>query len=558
MKTHFAYEFKNIKEMLEKRSLTHKNNIAFYQKDKRQNWNTITYEKLKEDVDCLGTALLDMGLSGKKIAIIGKNRYEWAISYLAVICGVGIVVPLDKQLADNEILNCTKSVDVDTIIYSSEFNNRLKDLSDKMPINNFISMDEGELSIDNLIAKGKVLIENGNRNFIDADIDNEKLATLLFTSGTTSSSKVVMLSHKNIMSNVKAGQMMVHVDEKDIFYSVLPLNHTLECTCVLIFPLASGSSIAYGDSLLNLSKDMKTIKPTTIMAVPRFAEAFYEKITSAIEKQNKVKKVNLAIKLTNLLGKHKLVLKRKIFKKIHDEFGGNLKLFMMGGAPVNPKITKYFRDLGILAIQGYGLTECAPLVTLNSDFLYVDDSAGMTMPGSEIIISNPDENGIGEIAVKGPQVMLGYYNDEEATRKVIKNGYLYTGDLGKFDNDGFLRIFGRSKNVIISSNGKNIFPEEIESLINENKIVKESMVYEEQDSNSYGRLTAAIVIIDEIKQRISEHPEAKEEIKKILLDYLAEINKKISDYKRVHKLEIRLTDFEKTTTLKIKRFIHQK
>ncbi|MFA6811138.1 MAG: AMP-binding protein, partial [Desulfoplanes sp.] len=369
MKTYNVIEFDNIKDMLEVRAVTHRDKIAFYQKNKDKNFDTITYGELKRDVDALGTALLDTGLKDKKIAIIGKNRYEWAISYLATICGVGLVVPLDKQLSDNEIKNCLDRVDVDTVIYSEEFEERLNSLSNQVNVKNYISMDEGNLTIQKLIKKGKKLIKEGNTQYIDTHIDNNEAASLLFTSGTTSASKVVMLSHKNIMSNVRAGQMMVHVDEKDIFFSVLPLNHTLECTCVLIYPLASGSSIAYNDNIMNLQRDMKIIKPTTMMVVPRVAETMYDKIVKGIERKNKVKKVALAVKLTNMLGKYKMSIKRQIFKEIHNEFGGNLKLLMMGGAPINPDISAYFRGLGVLAIQGYGLTECAPLVTLNSDTL---------------------------------------------------------------------------------------------------------------------------------------------------------------------------------------------
>lgn len=554
MKTYSVIEFDDIKDMLEVRAVSHKDNIAFYQKGKNKQFNTITYGELKRDVDALGTALLDMGLKGKKIAIIGKNRYEWAISYLATICGVGVVVPLDKQLADNEIKNCLDRVDVDAIIYSDEFDERLKELSSKINVKNYISMDEGNLTVSGLIARGKKLIEEGNTDYINAPIDNNALASLLFTSGTTSASKIVMLSHKNIMTNIKAGQMMVHVDEKDTFFSVLPLNHTLECTCVLIFPLASGAAIAYNDNIMNLQRDLKVIKPTTMMVVPRIAETLYDKIVTGIEKKNKVSKVKLAVKLTNMLGKYKMAVKRKVFKEIHDEFGGNLKLIMMGGAPINPNISAYFRDLGILAIQGYGLTECAPLVTLNSDTLYKDDSAGLSMPGSEVLISNPDEEGIGEIIVKGPQVMLGYYGDEQATNEAIKDGYLHTGDLGKFDDEGFLRIMGRSKNVIISSSGKNIYPEEIESLINEHDKIKGSMVYEEENKH-HGHLIAEVVLIDEIREKIKAHPEYESEIKKTLTDYLALVNDRLSEYKRVHNLVIRENDFDMTSTLKIKRFL---
>lgn len=552
-----APDFKDIKELLNIRSKTHRDKIAFYQKNDNKMFEAITYGELKQDVDALGTALIAMGLKGKKIAIIGENSYNWAISYLATICGVGVVVPLDKQLSDFEIQNCLQRVDAEAVIYSKAFAERLNEISPYINVKNYIGMDDDSINLNQLISKGKRLVEAGDKEFVDSEVDENALASLLFTSGTTSASKIVMLSHKNIMSNVKAGQMMVKVDESDTFLSVLPLNHTLECTCVLLFPLASGSSIAYGDGIFNLAKDMKTIQPTVMMIVPRVAETFYEKISSNIEKQHKVRQVRIAMAATNLFGKYGVSLKRKVFKEIHNQFGGKLRLIMMGGAPVDPKISKYLRDLGILAIQGYGLTECAPLVTLNSDSCFKDDSTGLTMPGSDVIITNPDEDGIGEIAVKGPQVMLGYYGDEKATNEAIRDGYLYTGDLGSFDKDGFLRISGRSKNVIVASNGKNIFPEEIESLLNANELVKESMVYQEHTPTAKEKLTAEIVIIDTVKQKITDHPEALDEIKKVLQDYLNEVNKKLSDYKRVHNLKIRLSDFEKTSTLKIKRFSFQ-
>jgi long-chain acyl-CoA synthetase len=261
--TYDAPEFKDIKDLLEIRALTHRDNIAFYQKDNNKMFQAITYGQLKQDVDALGTALLAMGLKDKRIAIIGENSYHWVISYFATVCGVGVVVPLDKQLADCEIQNCIQRVDADTIIYSPTFEERLANISSELGVKNYISMEDGKLNIEELIAKGKQLIAAGDRDFLDSKIDNEAVTSLLFTSGTTSASKVVMLSQKNILSNVKAGQMMEKVDENDIFLSVLPLNHTLECTCVLLYPLASGSAIAYGDSILNLAKDIKTIKPTS-------------------------------------------------------------------------------------------------------------------------------------------------------------------------------------------------------------------------------------------------------------------------------------------------------
>jgi long-chain acyl-CoA synthetase len=558
MKLYDVNEFENIKEMLETRAVTHKDKIAFYQKNENKEFDEITYEQLKKDVDALGTALLHMGLKDKKIAIIGKNSYEWAISYIAIMCGVGVVVPLDKQLADNEIKNCLQRIDIDTIIHGKEFEDRLKGMETDTKIKNYISMEDGNLSISDLILKGNRLIEEGNREYIDSKIDRDKLASLLFTSGTTSKSKIVMLSQRNIMYNVTVGQKMINTKEGDIFFSVLPLSHTLESTCVLLYPLACGSAIVYNDNLKNLIKDIKATKPTSMMVVPRVVELFYEKITSEIEKKNKVKQVKIAMALTDLLGSYGVSLKRKVFKEVHEQFGGNLRLLIMGGAPVNPKISKYFRGLGILALQGYGLTECAPLVTFNSDREYADDSAGMAVPGSEVLIVNPDSDGIGEIIVKGPQIMLGYYEDEEATKEAIKNGYFYTGDLGKFDEKGFLRISGRCKNVIVSSNGKNIFPEEIESLINENQNIKESVVYEEEKGNGRKSLTAEVVLIDEIKQRIEQNPEATEEIMEILNEYLKEVNNKLSDYKQVSGIKVRETDFDKTSTMKIKRFTTQK
>ena len=432
---------------------------------------------------------------------------------------------------------------------------------DRLEIGAVIYSDEQKKKIDyekyNTISMQKEmpkLIEEGQKienNYLELTKEPKELAVLLFTSGTTSESKIVMLSNQNIMHNLNNIDQFIDVSDKDKFFSVLPMHHTMEGTCGFLAPLYYGASVIHLDSLKNLQKDMQKTKPSIIIGVPRIIELFDKKITSEISKKGKTK----LVKYASMVGKIIPPLRKKLFKDVHENFGGNLKTILIGGAAANKDASKRFREYGFNVLQGYGLTETAPLLAGNQMKNYRDDKAGVTMNGTDIKIVNPDEHGVGEIIAKGPQVMLGYYNNPEATKEAIdEDGYFHTGDLGKFDKDGFLSINGRLKNLIVTSNGKNIYPEELESIINQNEIIKQSVVSYDVSDTGRESIMVEIVVNDEIQKRIKNFPQFKAEIEEVISTYIKEINNQIADYKRIGKIILRDTPFEETSTLKIKRY----
>ena len=529
-----------------------------------EEYQKIKYSKVKEDVDALGTALINLGLKGKRIAVIGENRYEWAISYLAVITGVGIVVPLDRQLPEKELENCIKRSEVSAIMYSSKLEDSINKLFTNFEnVEKYICFDDisdngNFMSLSKVIKYGKKLMEEGNRDFIDAEINEEEMSEMLFTSGTTSEPKIVMLSHKNICFNIHEQCKMLEIVPDDVFLSVLPIHHTYECTCGFLTPLYRGASVAYCEGLRHIQKNMQQAKVTVFLGVPLIFETLYRKIWEGIGKQGKTNLVKRMIKITNALDKVGIHLKKKIFKEIHEQLGGNIKVLIVGAAAMTPEVSKGFRDLGILTVQGYGLSECAPIVALNRDVDYKDDAAGLPLPNEEVKIDNPNEEGVGEIIVKGDHVMLGYYKNDEENKKALKDGWFYTGDLGFIDEDGFIHITGRKKNVIITKNGKNIYPEEIETMLLRNDYIKECMVYGKKDKDDV-KLAAEIVLDNDfIEEKYKDNPKTKEELKKIVWEEVKKINQELVSYKHVKEINIRDTEFKKTTTMKIKRYLEVK
>ena len=529
-----------------------------------EEYQKIKYSKVKEDVDALGTALINLGLKGKRIAVIGENRYEWAISYLAVITGVGIVVPLDRQLPEKELENCIKRSEVSAIMYSSKLEDSINKLFTNFEnVEKYICFDDisdngNFMSLSKVIKYGKKLMEEGNRDFIDAAINEEEMSEMLFTSGTTSEPKIVMLSHKNICFNIHEQCKMLEIVPDDVFLSVLPIHHTYECTCGFLTPLYRGASVAYCEGLRHIQKNMQQAKVTVFLGVPLIFETLYRKIWEGIGKQGKTNLVKRMIKITNALDKVGIHLKKKIFKEIHEQLGGNIKVLIVGAAAMTPEVSKGFRDLGILTVQGYGLSECAPIVALNRDVDYKDDAAGLPLPNEEVKIDNPNEEGVGEIIVKGDHVMLGYYKNDEENKKALKDGWFYTGDLGFIDEDGFIHITGRKKNVIITKNGKNIYPEEIETMLLRNDYIKECMVYGKKDKDDV-KLAAEIVLDNDfIEEKYKDNPKTKEELKKIVWEEVKKINQELVSYKHVKEINIRDTEFKKTTTMKIKRYLEVK
>ena len=522
-----------IKEMLENSVKNYPDNIAFYEK-KNNEYYGITYKKLYEDVIAFSNYLYMQGLEDKNIAVIGKNSYEWAVAYLATMNGLGTVVPLDKELTKEELDNSLSRLEIGALVYSNDQAHKIDDSkynTIKMETEMYDMIEEGK-QYENLLQ--------------DKKVDPKETRVLLFTSGTTSQSKIVMLSNENIMYNINTLHQFADIDQTDRFYSILPMHHTFEGTGGFLLPLERGASVIHLDNLKNVSKDLLKMKPTTIIGVPRVIDLFDKKITKEIEKKGKTKLVKYASMVTNYVPS----LKKPIFKDIHEAFGGNLKNIIVGGAPCNPDVLKRLKGYGFYIVEGYGLTECAPLVAGNSKKYMKFGSVGKKLNGTDVKILNPDEDGIGEIAVKGPNVFNGYYENEEATKNSFTDdGYFLTGDLGFIDKKGFIEIKGRSKNVIITSNGKNVYPEEIESLIIESEYIKQAVVSQKDNV-----ITVDIVLVDELLNKMKENPKFKEEIYNIMKEFIAEINKRISDYKRIQRVELKDKPFEETSTQKIKRY----
>jgi long-chain acyl-CoA synthetase len=556
----------NLKEMLDGSAEYRKNHTAFLVKrEGSDEYLPISYQQFKHDVDSLGTVLIHMGLKGKKIALIGENSYEWCVSYLATVNGTGITVPLDKELPQNEILNLLTRSKSNAVIFSQSIEDQMSGLKDKLGfidffINKNIKEDnKGILSFNKLIEEGSRLIESGDRSFIDAEINNEEMSILLFTSGTTDLSKGVMLSHKNITENLMAMCSMIYIHDDDVFLSILPIHHTYECTCGFLCPIYSGSTVAICEGLRHIPKNLKQSKATIMLGVPLIFEAMYKRIWEQASKvPGKAKKLAFGLKLSNFLRALHIDIRKKLFAEIHETLGGHVRLFISGAAGIDPIVSKAYRSMGILLIQGYGLTECSPIVALNRDTDYKDDAVGLALKNFEIKIENPDCDGIGQIFVKGPSVMLGYYEVDEKDNNSFVNGWFNTGDLGFIDKDKFLHITGRKKNVIITKNGKNVFPEEIETLLNRMPYISESLVYgvTDEDSSEGVIITASIVPnFEQIEKDFAGNQPSPEKISELIHENIKAVNKGLVIYKKIKDFNIRDTEFIKTTTKKIKRYL---
>jgi len=554
---------RNLKDMLNSSTELFGDKAAFLSKPKwkeNSEYVPITFKQYKSDVDAFGTALTDLGLKNCKIALIGENRYEWSISYLAVVNGTGIIVPLDKELPPNEIENLITRSKAEALIYSGKIEDKIKNLFQKpISIRYFINMDKDQdehniLSFDNLLKKGHELVRSGNRKFIDSEIDENAMNMLLFTSGTTDTAKAVMLSHRNICENLMSMCSMLYIDEKDTFLSVLPIHHTYECTCGFLCQLYRGSTVAYCEGLRHIVKNLKESKATMMLGVPLIFETMYRQIMNQAIKTKGKFAISFALALSNLLRKFKIDIRRKLFKQIHEALGGNIRMFISGAAAMDPQVAKGFRDLGIEMVQGYGLTECSPIVALNRDCWYKDDAAGLPLPNLEVEIHEPDSDGIGEIKCKGPSVMLGYYEDEEATKDVSRDGWFFTGDSGYIDKDGFIHITGRKKNVIVTGNGKNVFPEEIETLLNRSPYIKESLVYGRGQSDGDTVICARIVPEHEkIEEDIKNNVAPGSTVREIISNEIKKVNRQLVLYKHIKDFTLQDEEFAKTTTRKIKR-----
>ena len=550
-KYHKCEEVTNFKEMIERSAQIYKTRTAFKLKNKDGEIYSKTYEEVKNDIYALGTELIENGLTNKRIAVIGKNSYKWAISYLASSI-VGVVVPIDKELHSDDVINFMNVAECECILGDGKNLKTITENIEKLNNKKTIFVDF-EKSFEHYLEAGRTLLEKENTKFEEIKINPDEMKILLFTSGTTGNAKGVCLSQKNICSNILSIYGIVKVKKSDLFFSILPLHHTYECTIGFLLPLYSGASICYCDGLRYISKNMLEYHPSVILCVPLLLESMYKKIMKSLKK-------SLPEKYTkdgeNPIDKLPFILRKIVSRKVKNTLGGRLRVFIVGAAAVNPEIANTFDKLKLNSLQGYGLTECAPLVAGNTDFFKRNDSAGLPIPTVEYKIDNPNQEGVGEIIVKGPNVMLGYYNMPEETEKVLKDGWFHTGDLGKIDENGFLYITGRCKSVIVTKNGKNIYPEEIESYLNESQLISESLVigtHKENDDETY--VNAQIFPNKEaITEYLKGTVPTKEEIKKVISDVIANVNSKIPNYKHIKDFAIRDSEFEKTTTQKVKRY----
>ncbi|MDP4118767.1 MAG: AMP-binding protein [Bacillota bacterium] len=509
-------------------------------------YKPIKYKEYMEDVNALGTKFIDMGLKGEKIAVVGEASYSWALTYMAVLCGVGVIVPLDKELPKEELLNLINIADVKMIVYSP----KVKAITNEVKVEYKIQMGP---ELDALVEEGRVLLENGDKSYIDTEINSEEMSVLLFTSGTTGVAKGVMHSHKTLCVNLMSMVTLLYIDPSDVFLSVLPIHHTYECTCGFLCALYRGSSIAYCEGLRYIAKNLQESKATIILGVPLLFENMYKNIWKQIDKNGMHGKVTTAIKISNAAKKVGINITKKLFKQIHESLGGHINLLISGAAAIDPKVAKGFRDFGIQLVQGYGLTECAPIAALNREVLFKDDAAGLPLSGVEVKIDGANSEGIGEIIIKGGNVMLGYYKDPELTAAAIVDGWYHSGDIGYIDEDGFVHITGRMKNVIIAKNGKNVFPEELETYLGRSNFIAESLV-SGKEKNDDVIISAQILPNYEEVEALLGKDYTQTQLIELIKKEVMTVNEIVQGYKRITSFSIRIHPFDKTTTQKIKRF----
>ena len=557
-----ATKYTDLKVLLEKTGEKFGDRPAYILKTEEPGkFKEITHKEFRDDIKSLGTKLVELGLKDKRIAVISENRYDWGVAYLAIVTGVGVVVPLDKSLPDNEIESLIVRSEVEAIFYSEKYNevmNKIKE-QNNTNVKYFISMDlekeeNGIYSQKEMLEQGKKLLEEGNRDFLDAKIDNEKMSIMLFTSGTTAMSKAVMLSHQNICANLKDITSVIKLYPTDRFLSFLPLHHTFECTVGFLYPISVGGAIAFCEGIRHIAENIKEYQITAMISVPILFESMYKQVMKGIAKKGKLETVKKGIKISQFLLKFGIDIRKKLFKEIHDNLGGKVRLFVSGGAALDPEAEKGFNELGFTMYQGYGLTESSPVIAAEDDKYRRLGSIGKAFPSLDVKIDEPDEDGVGELLAKGPSIMLGYYNNEEATKETLdKDGWLHTGDLAKIDKDGYIFISGRKKFVIVLKNGKNIFPEELETLLNKIEGIKESFVYGRPEDDGDYKICAKLVYDKELVKEIY-NTENEEELKNILWQEVKKINKTMPPYKYIRDITITDKELIKTTTQKVKRF----
>ena len=548
----------DLKDMLNKTGILYADKPAYKIKVEEGKYQIYTHKEVRDMINNLGTALINLGLKGKRIAVIGENRYEWEIAYLSIVCGTGIVVPLDKSLPANELELLIERSDIEAIFYTKKYSDIIQNIkySEKNKLKHLISMDsdensEGIYSQKELIREGRKLIEEGNDEFLNAKIDPKEMEIMLFTSGTTSKAKVVALSHENICTNLMDIGSVLDVTQEDVFLSILPIHHVFECTVGFLFSLYKGAETVFCDGLRHIVENLNEYHVTVMACVPGIYERIFMMIRKKLEKQGKLEEI---LKNEEKYKNSSMQKKKEVFKEIHNMLGGKIKLLISGAAALDKTIEEKYRLLGLNLVQGYGLTETSPVVAVGTNKNYKLGSIGKTVPSVEAKLVDVNDDGIGELVVRGSSVMLGYYENEKVNKKSLQDGWFYTGDLAKIDEEGYIFICGRKKSVIVLKNGKNIFPEEMENLVNKIEGIKESFIFGKIQSNDENNIKINVKIVfdrDVIKDVYKV--EKDEDIYKVLSKKIKEVNRTMPSYKAIRGMILTEEPLIKTTTNKIKR-----
>lgn len=545
-KCKYDIEFPDLKEIMDFVADKYANNIGFiYKNADRTSKTEITYKKFREDLDALGAYLISKGLKDKRIVVIGPNSYPWLVAYYSVVINVGVVVPLDKGLPEEEIINSLIKCKADAIIYDESLEVDFEELIKKEGITVYTLIPMSDFTQEKM-PELAALIDKYRPEF--KVIDNQAPDIILFTSGTSATAKAAQLTQRNIASTIAAMRKVEPIFEDDVEMILLPLHHAFGNQGVLMF-ISNGCTNVFCSGLKYVQKELAEYGVSAFFCVPLIIESMINKVLKTAEKEGKLAKLETGRKIAKALLKLGIDVRRKLFKDVIDGLGGKLRFLISGAAALDLKILEYATDFGILTVQGYGLTETAPTIASESYFYRKPGSVGHPMPGVEVKINNPDEDGIGELYARGPNIMLGYLDDEEANKEVFVNGWFNTGDLARIDDEGYVFLTGRKKNVIVLKNGKNIYPEEIEQLIDKIPYVVENVVMGEEEGDDY-RLVAHVVYDPE---DAAVKGKGVEEVQAIADADIEKVNEEMPSYKRIKQVYLRTEPFEKTTTQKIKR-----